>query len=118
MDANWWVYMIECRGGKIYTGITKDPDARYRRHLAGTGAAFTRMNPPVSMLAKRPCGTRSEALKAERALRRLSAGGKRIWAGTSAARATSRLPMERGKTENRADSVPPEKRSTGGGKPP
>ena len=82
MDATWWVYMIECRGGKIYTGIAKDPDARYRRHLSGTGAAFTRMNPPVAMLAKRPCGTRSDALRAERALRRLTGREKRDWAGT------------------------------------
>ena len=40
--------MIECRGGKIYTGIAKDPDARYRQHLTGTGAAFTRMNPRIT----------------------------------------------------------------------
>lgn len=96
MDAPWWVYMVECRGGKIYTGIAKDPDARYRRHLAGSGAAFTRMNPPVSILAKRLCGTRSDALRAERALRRLSAKGKRDWAKACAVCAPSRPPVEGG----------------------
>ncbi len=118
MDATWWVYMIECRGGKIYTGIAKDPDARYRRHVAGTGAVFTRMNPPVSMLAKRPCGSRSDALRAERALRRLSARGKRVWAGTGAACVSSRLPVEREKMENRADSAHPGRFGTGGVTPP
>ncbi len=76
----WWVYMIECRGGKIYTGIAKDPEARYRRHLSGNGAAYTRINPPVALLAKRPCGTRSDALREERNLRRLTGGEKRAWA--------------------------------------
>lgn len=81
MGGTWWVYMIECRGGKIYTGIAKDPDARYRQHLAGAGAAFTRINPPVAFLAKRLCGTRSDALREERSLRRLTGKEKRAWAG-------------------------------------
>ena len=83
MPEIWWVYMIECRGGKIYTGIAKDPDARYRRHLEGDGAAFTRANPPVALLAKRPCGSQSEALREERRLRRLPAARKKEWAGGS-----------------------------------
>lgn len=116
MDATWWVYMIECRGGKIYTGIAKDPEARFRRHMAGTAAAFTRMNPPLSMLAKRPCGTRSDALKAERALRRLAGKGKRAWAREEQDRASSCLPGRREKAENRAGSVRPGKTRPGGGK--
>jgi putative endonuclease len=81
MSGTWWVYMIECRGGKIYTGIAKDPEARYRQHRLGRGAAFTRINPPVVLLAKRPCGNRSDALREENALRRLSGKEKRAWAG-------------------------------------
>ena len=118
LDDTWWVYMIECRGRKIYTGIAKDPVARYRRHLAGTGAAFTRMNPPLSMLAKRPCGTRTDALKAERALRRLSPKGKRAWAHGERGRPSSRLPVGREKTENRAGSVHPGRTRPEGGKVP
>lgn len=83
MPATWWVYMIECRGGKIYTGIAKDPDARYLRHLSGNGAAFTRMNPPVALLGRRACGSRSDALREERRLRKLTAGRKREWAAES-----------------------------------
>lgn len=80
----WWVYMIECRGGKLYTGIAKDPRSRFLRHLAGKGAAFTRINPPVALVAQQPCGTRSEALRAERMLRRLSGRQKRAWAREAA----------------------------------
>ena len=50
-EGDWWLYMVECRGGGIYTGIAKDVDARYRQHEAGKGARYTRMNPPVALLA-------------------------------------------------------------------
>lgn len=72
--------MIECRGGRIYTGIAKDPDARYRAHLSGRGAAFTRIHPPRRLLGSMPCGGRGQALREERALRRLSRLGKIAWA--------------------------------------
>jgi putative endonuclease len=76
----WWVYMIECRGGRIYTGIAKDPDARYRAHVSGKGAAFTRMNPPRRLLGRMRCAGRGQALREERALRRLPRAGKIAWA--------------------------------------
>ncbi|GAB4362929.1 MAG: hypothetical protein Kow00128_03170 [Deltaproteobacteria bacterium] len=79
--AVWWVYLLECRGGRIYTGIAKDPQARFRRHLAGRGAAFTRIHPPRVLLGMRPCGSRGEALRLEHALRRKSRKEKIAWAG-------------------------------------
>lgn len=77
---SWWVYMIECRGGKIYTGIARDPDARFRRHLSGKGAAFTRINPPQVLLGKRVCASRGEALRKEHALRKRTRREKIAWA--------------------------------------
>jgi putative endonuclease len=117
-DGTWWVYMIECRGGRIYTGIAKDPGARFREHLSGKGAAFTRMNPPVALLAKRPCGTRSDALRAERALRRFGGREKRAWAKEQGDLPSSRLPGEKETTENGGDSVRPGRRRPGGEKAP
>jgi len=76
----WWVYMIACRGGRIYTGTAKDPDARFRLHRDGKGGAFTRANPPVSMLRCVPYPTRSEACRAEAALKKLPRKGKLAWA--------------------------------------
>lgn len=72
--------MIECRGGRIYTGIAKDPEARFRRHLAGKGAVFTRIHPPRFLLGMRICGGRGEALRQEHALRKLSRREKIAWA--------------------------------------
>ena len=77
----WWVYMISCRGGKIYTGTATDPEARYEAHRAGRGAAFTRATPPVAMLRCEAFGSRSEACRAEAALKKISRGKKLSWAG-------------------------------------
>ena len=77
----WWVYMISCRGGKIYTGTAIDPEARYEAHRAGKGAAFTRANPPVALLRCVPFGSRSEACRAEAALKKLSRDAKIAWSG-------------------------------------
>lgn len=45
-----YVYMLECRGGRIYTGYTKDILRRYQMHLAGQASRFTRSFPPKRML--------------------------------------------------------------------
>ena len=76
----WWVYMIACRGGKIYTGTAIDPEARYDAHRAGKGAAFTRANPPVALLRCVPFRSRSEACRAETTLKNLDRGKKISWA--------------------------------------
>lgn len=80
MTGGWWVYMIACRGGTIYTGIAKDPDRRYRLHASGKGAAYTRMNPPVALLARKACPTRRAAMAEEAALKRRPRAAKEDWA--------------------------------------
>ena len=79
-DGNWWVYMIACRGGKIYTGTAKDPQARFRAHREGKGGAFTRANPPTVLLRAVPFGSRAEACRTEARLKRLRREGKLAWA--------------------------------------
>ena len=71
--------MIVCRGGRIYTGTAIDPEARYEAHRAGKGAAFTRANPPVALLRSAAFESRSEACRAEAALKKLSREGKLAW---------------------------------------
>ena len=78
--GGWWVYMIACRGGTIYTGIAKDPEQRFRVHAAGKGAAYTRINPPVALLAAKSFSTRAAALIEEAALKKLPRAGKEAWA--------------------------------------
>lgn len=78
--APWFVYMLECRGGRIYTGITTDVALRFAAHCAGRGAAFTRAHPPLRVLARKRCGSRSAALKAEYGLKQLARPDKLRWA--------------------------------------
>ena len=78
----WWLYGLECRGGVLHTGIAKDVDARFAAHLAGTGAIFTRLNPPLRILAKASLPTRSAALRAEYAFKQASRADKLEWCAT------------------------------------
>lgn len=81
----WFVYLIECADGSLYTGVAVDVDKRYAEHAAGKGARYTRSHPPARLLASFPHPDRSSALKAEYAIKQLSAGEKRALArqGTS-----------------------------------
>ena len=77
----YYVYMLECRGGRLYTGITTDIERRFAEHRAGRkGARFTRAHPPAKLLAATGAANRSEALKLEAALKRLRRAGKLAWA--------------------------------------
>jgi putative endonuclease len=75
----WWLYVLECHGGVLYTGIAKDVDARFTAHLNGTGAIFTRLNPPLRILARLTMPTRSAALRAEYAFKQASRAEKLQW---------------------------------------
>lgn len=76
----WFVYLLECRGGALYCGITPDLQARFQRHLAGKGAAYTRMNPPLRMLAAAPCESRAAASREEARIKSLRPSEKRLLA--------------------------------------
>jgi putative endonuclease len=76
----WFVYMLECAGGRIYTGISPDVAARFAKHCGGRGGAFTRSFPPRRILAARRCADRGAALSAEYALKQLERPDKLAWA--------------------------------------
>jgi putative endonuclease len=69
--ACWHLYLLECRNGAYYAGITNRLEARYAAHAAGTGAKYTRANPPLRLLASRTYPDRSTASRAEAELKRL-----------------------------------------------
>lgn len=75
--APWFVYLIECRNGAVYTGITLDVAARYAAHAEGKGARYTRANPPLRLLAAQAFAGRGEAARMECAIKRLTPAGKR-----------------------------------------
>ena len=76
----WYLYLIECADNSIYTGIAVDVEARYRQHLNGTGARYTRSHAPRQLLATFEMADRSAASKAEHAVKKLPAASKRALA--------------------------------------
>ena len=77
MSTIWFLYVIECADGSLYTGIALDPEARFQLHLAGKGARYTRSHPPLRLLMTQPHPDRSSALKAEHQFKQLPAAEKR-----------------------------------------
>jgi putative endonuclease len=77
----WYVYLILCRSGAVYTGIARNADGRYAQHVAGTGARYTQANPPRRLLVKFACVNQSEAGRIEAAIKKLTAINKRKLVG-------------------------------------
>ena len=75
--TQWFVYLLECRDGSLYTGITVDVPRRYAEHVAGTGARYTRSHPPKRLLGHCAYPDRSQAGRAEHAIKQLKPAQKR-----------------------------------------
>lgn len=69
--STWWLYLIECRDGTYYAGITNDLDARYAAHASGRGARYTRSHPPMRLIGSRAYEGRAAASRAEWEIKRL-----------------------------------------------
>ncbi len=67
----YWLYLLECEGGAYYAGIARDVEQRFFQHVFGRGAGFTRAWPPLRVLAAREYASKSQALRAELALKAL-----------------------------------------------
>ena len=78
---NWSVYLILCENGAFYCGISNRPQERFAAHLLGKGAKYTRLNKPVEMRIVSDGLSKSEALKREIGIKKLTAEQKRgLWA--------------------------------------
>jgi len=70
------VYLLRCRDGSLYTGITNDLPQRLASHRSGKASAYTRSRRPVTLAYREAVQDRSSALKREAAIRRLSRAEK------------------------------------------
>ena len=78
INKPWFLYLIECEDGSIYTGITVDVEKRFKAHETGKGAKYMRAHPPKRLLKVIAFVNRSEASKAEYMIKKLSAAQKRV----------------------------------------
>ncbi|MCX7430540.1 MAG: GIY-YIG nuclease family protein [Planctomycetia bacterium] len=68
----WLVYLLRCRDGSLYTGITNDLPKRLKAHAAGKASRYTRSRLPTKLAYTEPQPSRSAALKREAAIKKLS----------------------------------------------
>lgn len=68
----FYVYILRCNDGTLYTGFTINLENRIKTHNNGMGAKYTRGRTPVKLVYKEEYETKSEALKRECALKRLT----------------------------------------------
>ena len=72
----WYVYMLRCGDGSLYTGSTTDVERRLREHQGGTGARYTRSRPPVTLAYTEEAPDRSAAQRREAAIKKLTRAQK------------------------------------------
>ena len=70
-SSRWLVYILRCRDGSLYTGITNDLPKRLQTHAAGKASKYTRSRLPVTLAYTEPQKSKSAALKREAAIKRL-----------------------------------------------
>ena len=71
-NATWFVYLLRCADGSLYTGISNDVLRRLEQHNSGTASRYTRSRLPAVLVYQEPQGSRSLALKRELAIKALS----------------------------------------------
>jgi putative endonuclease len=70
-SSRWLVYLLRCRDGSLYTGITNDLPKRLKAHATGKASKYTRSRLPVRLAYSEPQKSKSAALKREAAIKRL-----------------------------------------------
>ena len=86
--APWSLYILRCGDGSFYTGVTTDIERRFREHEKGRASRYTRTHRPVVLIYREECGTRSQALSRECAVKSLGRQAKEdlVAAGTAEGR--------------------------------
>ncbi len=72
MEKTWYVYILECGDGTLYTGITDDVQRRLQMHRSGKGAKYTRGRSPLTLRYQEECGSYSQALRREIQVKKLT----------------------------------------------
>ena len=68
----WYLYILRCGDGSLYTGITTDVEKRLEAHKSGKGAKYTRGRGPLELVYREQCGDHSAALRRELEIKALS----------------------------------------------
>lgn len=91
MSESYYVYVLRCGDGSLYTGYTTDLERRLAQHGAGRGAKYTRARLPVALAGSWAVSERGEALRLERSIKRLK---RRQKMGLLAGERVNQLPWQ------------------------
>lgn len=69
---SYFVYILKCSDGSLYTGITNDLDHRLAMHKSGKGSKYVRAHLPIELVYREEFKTKSEALKREIEIKKMS----------------------------------------------
>ena len=75
-NKKWVVYLVRCSDESLYCGISNDIKSRLIEHNSGKGAKYTRSRRPVELVGISPEMTKSDALKLEHKIKRVTADKK------------------------------------------
>ena len=78
-DKNWFVYILECKDGSFYTGVTNDIDKRMDSHATGKGSKYVNKKGFKKLLFAKPCKNKSDACKKEYFVKHLPRNKKLNW---------------------------------------
>ncbi len=78
MESIWYLYILLCGDGSLYTGITTDIPRRLETHRQGKGAKYTRGRGPLTLAYQECCGTHSQALRREREVKAMHREAKLV----------------------------------------
>ncbi len=92
----WHVYIVRCRDGTLYTGITTDVPRRMRAHDSGAASRYTRPRRPVRLVYCERSRGRAAAQKREARIKRLGREEKLLLIGSSRGRLPCAGGRERG----------------------
>ena len=74
--GDWYLYIIRCHDGTLYTGTTTDVERRLAEHSAGKGARYLKGRSPLTLVLQHRIGDKGLALRAEARVKRLSRQNK------------------------------------------
>lgn len=72
----YWLYILRCGDGTLYTGTTDDVAHRLAVHQSGKGAKYTRGRGPLTLAYQEACADKSAALRREIAVKKLTRAEK------------------------------------------
>lgn len=72
MDKKYFTYILLTEQNTLYCGYTDDVEKRFQAHLEGRGAKYTRSHKPIKIVYQKEFETKSDAMKEERRIKKLS----------------------------------------------